>query len=244
MAYCTPTLFWQTRTARTLRPEDFEAGEVSAVVRTGGGDGVVQVTRAYPKDAWAAALRITLSGELGVARYVYALDGATWSAELTIPGSGAVPLPGLGAGRLEDSGLEVTFADGALNPSFVLNAVYSFSTTASPTIRLLLQEASDELDEAIGTDLALPLTGDIGAHLPGKTADIALYKALRARGYDPQASHNREIRQGYEDALRWAASIREKMVRLKAGESGAAVAGIRASSRPSSGWGAIRGRHG
>ena len=236
MSYCTPTHFWQTRLPKTVRPEDFEAGEVSAVSRVGSGDGTIAISRAFPKDAWAVSLTITTSGELGAAKYRYSLDGTAVSPIATIPTSGPVLLQGWGDGRLEDSGLEIAFADGVLNPSFVMGDVYSFVTVPSPAVRLLLAEAQAELDEVINNDRRLPLTR-WSASLPGKVADIAAWRVLKTRGYDPRSQHDQMIRLAYDDARAWGVEIREKLRELQADESGTPVAGIRASSFPPSGWG-------
>lgn len=240
--YCSPTRFWQTKMPSAVRPEDFEAGEVSPVVHLGTGTGSLVVVRAYPKDAWQVTLRITLQGELGQARFVFTLDGSAWSAEQLVPADGAWALFGFGPSRLADAGVGLRWGLGSASPSFLVGDIYSFGTTASPAILGAIQEVEDELDEVLSDDLVLPLL-NIGRSLPGKVGTIAAWRALsQVRGFDPGSPENKPFRMNYEDAQRWADDIREKRRKLRAQEGGAPINGIRMSSLYPSGWGTLRGR--
>ena len=172
MSYCTPTKFWQTKMPSAVRPEDFEPGEVSPVTHTGTGTGTMVVVRAYPKDAYTFSARITVQGELGAAKFVFTLDGTTWSYEQLVPADGAFAAFGFGALRLADVGIGLLFAAGT-PPSFRVSDTYSLTTTASPAILGHIQEVEDELDEVLSDDLVLPLLGDIGKSIPGKVGILA-----------------------------------------------------------------------
>jgi len=245
MAWCSPTRLWQAALAKTVRPEDFEAGEVSPLVKTGGGSGTAQLVRAFPKDAYAVRVRVVVQGELGTAKVVTSLDGQHWSYPRTLPTDGVLVIEGTGALRLEDTGLTLVFAGGSA-PSFVVDALWAFETTASPTITAKLQAAEDELAGLIACDLSLPLLPlaerqTIAQDLPEKVADIATWKLLVYKGFNPLADHNRAYVMAHDAALAWGRDVREKLRRLQVAEGGPPVAGIRASSLRASGWGTIRG---
>lgn len=92
-------------------------GTAGAVTKTGAGTGTLTVGRG---PIGAITVKITFAGELGVAKFVYSLDGGvTWSLEQLLPGSGIFPVP--------DTLTTLTFVNGA-PVSFVLNDQHVFNT--------------------------------------------------------------------------------------------------------------------
>jgi hypothetical protein len=67
---------------------------------------------------------ITASGQAAAATFSYSLDGAAFVAAGVVP-AGTYALPG---------GITLTFADGAVNPSFISGDRYLFTTPGSPIV--------------------------------------------------------------------------------------------------------------
>lgn len=98
-------------------------GTVGAVAHKGTGTGKVAVT-GKPNNAYSVVITVTEPGGLNEAAVTYSLnDGVTASEEMTIPLTGSYALP--------DTGLTLTFTEGAQKEgSFLETDSYSFAATA------------------------------------------------------------------------------------------------------------------
>jgi phage gp36-like protein len=71
------------------------------------------------------------------------------------------------------------------------------------------QQASELADSYIRGRYALPLSA-WGADVTFRTAQIAVYLTLKSRGYNPSAGADDNVRQGYEDSIRWFEGIQRQ----------------------------------
>ena len=62
-----------------------------------------------------------------------------------------------------------------------------------------LQSASDEIDMALRSKFVMPLMS-WGADIKQLCVDIAVWRLMRARGYNPESGADQTIRMAYEDA--------------------------------------------
>ncbi len=105
------------------------AGEVSKVEKTGDGGGGVTVDGS-PNNAFDVIVKITAQGGLNTAAFVVSIDGGySFTDETTVPVTGSYELAG--------TGLTLKFTEATQEDqkpsSFLVNDVYSFTTTA-PTM--------------------------------------------------------------------------------------------------------------
>ena len=79
-------------------------------------------------------------------------------------------------------------------------------TSATDDIDLALEAASDQISEAFPSSWVLPLT-QWSKSVTEKTCEIAAYKLLSVRGYNPAAGADPIVRLNYEDALKWVEMV-------------------------------------
>ena len=78
----------------------------------------------------------------------------------------------------------------------------AIANVASGDIDVALQAASDRISEAFPAQWKLPLT-QWSMSITEKTCEIAAYKLLSVRGYNPAAGADPIVRLNYEDAMKW-----------------------------------------
>lgn len=71
-----------------------------------------------------------------------------------------------------------------------------------PSIQAAIDAASSVADGYLGSRYTLPITGH-GQDLTRAVCNIAAYDLLSVRGYNPDPGGNDNIRQRYDDAIRW-----------------------------------------
>lgn len=110
-------------TIYAVRAATATPGVASAVVAVQTGDGVLAIT-GNPYDAYRVKVLITTSGEAAVAKFKYSLDGGTtYSNPITVP-SGS---PGTYA--IANTGITLTFTDGAAPASWVSGDYFTSACT-------------------------------------------------------------------------------------------------------------------
>ncbi len=125
-----PVFFMRLAAATTI-------GASGAVTKTpaGSGTGTLVVTVAVANDSYRVIVEIIKSGGVGVGEFRYSLDFTTNAEESSINNkgrtfSGALIIPAGGAFVIPDTGLTVTFADGAGPGFFDDGDTFRFDCTA------------------------------------------------------------------------------------------------------------------
>ena len=104
----------------------------------------------------------------------------------------------------------------SINPAALVGV-----TDAQKTAALI--QASRMFDEALPSMYKLPLLA-VGAHVVSKVCDMAIYRLLVGRGYNPEAGGDPGIRERFADALRWLVLVRDGKVTPDITDSGAGAA--------------------
>ena len=91
-----------------------------------------------------------------------------------------------------------------INPAAIANV-------ASADIDAALQAASDRISEAFPSNWKLPLT-QWSLSVTEKTCEIAAYKLLSVRGYNPAAGADPIVRLNYEDAMKWIEMVAKGLI--------------------------------
>lgn len=151
------------------------AGSIGSVTasRVGSSDGTLVVT-GTPNDRYEVIVEITRSGSVAGAgaAFRYSLDGGdTWSAEKALAASYV----------LENTGLTLTFTDGAANPTFEAGDRFVVETTA-PAMSLA------GLNDALTALLADPREWGF-VHVVG-AASAAVFAAVNAKLAEAEASQH------------------------------------------------------
>lgn len=102
--------------------------------------------------------------------------------------------------------------DASINPA-------ALASSTSPQKDAAIENASRMIDEALPSQYKLPLSR-VGGHVKSKCADIAVYRLLVGRGYNPEAGSDPGIRDRYNDAIKWLALVREGKVTPDITDSG------------------------
>lgn len=109
-------------TVYALRAPASVPGQIAPRLTSLTGTGSISVSGA-PLDEYDLRVQILQNGNRGTATFRYTLDGGdVWSPEIAVPTSGTYPVP--------DSGLSLTFSDGASGTSFASGDLYAFTCTA------------------------------------------------------------------------------------------------------------------
>jgi phage gp36-like protein len=78
-----------------------------------------------------------------------------------------------------------------------------------PDQQAACQQASDLADSYMRGRYQLPLLS-WGSDITYHTAQIAVYLVLKARGYNPSAGADDNVRLGYEDSIKWFEGIQRQ----------------------------------
>lgn len=184
--YATCADLWEESLSDQITPADFSPGLVSIPTLTGTSSGTITVSE-LPRDAYGIRLKITLAGQVGVARFVCSSDaGVTYLSTEFLTSENPIDIFD-SQGR--KTGLLVKFTNHAtINPSFILNDYWALTTTASPNIIQKLKTISEEIDSIIGHN-----NEDGRYHLPLKSwprslVDVCCHltarELLEKRGFD------------------------------------------------------------
>lgn len=91
-----------------------------------------------------------------------------------------------------------------------INAI-AFQDVPVPDQTAGCQQASELADSYLRGRYALPLVS-WGGDVTYRTAQIAVYLILSARGYNPSAGADSRVRQNYEDAIAWFEGVQRQAV--------------------------------
>ena len=184
--YATTSDLWQESLPDQVTPADFSPGTRTISVLTGTSTGTIVISE-LPKDDYAMRVKISLAGQVGVARFQCSSDaGVTYFPTEFLTSTDVSDIVD-SQGR--KTGLLIVFANHiADNPSFILNDYWSFTTTGPPDVKQKLITTSEDIDSVIGHNL------EHGRyHLPLKSwprsmveccCHIAARSLLERRGYD------------------------------------------------------------
>ena len=204
--YATPQDMWQLGLPpdTLFQDQDLEPGQWTTPIKTGTGLGTMQLNLdSNPRSDFSVIVRCVRGGELNVynvlnpgpvPQFVISLDnGFTFSQPLT-------PLDEpSGFLRYQKGGFSFEFQNGTTSPSFVVNDMWTFSTTGSPDILRFLSAASRFIDGKIKNTYATPLK-TWGDDLTIITCQIARWFLLQRRGMDKDRDY--EV-YNPKDAFKW-----------------------------------------
>ena len=88
---------------------------------------------------------------------------------------------------------------------------FALQDIAAPSLVAACQQASELADSYLRGRYALPLLA-WGGDITYRVAQIAVYMALAARGYDPSTGADETIRKNYEDAVKWFEGVQRQSV--------------------------------
>lgn len=184
--YATLSDLWSESLPDQITPADFSPGTRTIPVLTGTSTGTISVS-ALPRDDYSIRVRISLAGQVGVARFVCSSDaGVTYFPTEFLTSTDVSDILD-SQGR--KTGLLVTFANHVTNnPSFILNDYWSLATTGPPDIKLELKTESENIDSVIGHNnehgrYRLPLKSWPRSLVQACTHKVAR-TLLERRGYD------------------------------------------------------------
>ena len=145
---------------------------------------------------------IVAGGACGVATWRYSLDGgATFGATATTPAAGTkAPLYDLASGV--DLGLTVVF-----NGTFSANDRWDW--TAESIALKSLEWATGEMNSILGDRYRGGITTPYPDDLIGHETSLAVWRALKTRGFNPDNANDRVVITGKTDAETWAAEVAE-----------------------------------
>lgn len=217
--YVTPTELWRLARMGACSPSEFpDAGEISAVTKTGTGSGTMAAS-GYPIDAYTIRVLVSLAGELTstvvpappLPRVRISLDGGVkYGQPLVVPKGGVLVIP--------LTGITLTFVGGAA-PSFSLNDRWDFTTTESPEMVTAIEAASDEVDGYLKDTYSLPLLEPIPKDVKRHTASMARYHLMTNRGH----SDAEKFRAAYDDSMKWLLLVANGSIQPNIKESGGFV---------------------
>lgn len=205
--YATPSDVWNLQMPDTVKATDFTPGFIGPVTFTGTGSGSLILSEA-PCDAYDFRIKVTLGGELGTARARTSHNaGVDFSPEFVLLDDSPILLA---TARGYRAGMFATFSNGLAPPSFVLNNIWSFITTASPQILDKIISICDYVDSIIGNP-------DSGGryHLPliswprilaDVVAKIVRYELLSMRGFDFKG-RDKQYMQERDWAVNWLQDV-------------------------------------
>jgi phage gp36-like protein len=75
------------------------------------------------------------------------------------------------------------------------------------------QDATDEVSGSLGAVFELPLSA-WGRDVRRKTAEVAVFYGITARGYQPDEPSGKTLRMMFDDAQRWLERVREEELEL------------------------------
>lgn len=205
-------------------------GFFSSVAQTGAGAGTVTPSGS-PAGIYPVRVRVSTGGAPGAAAVEISLDdGDTYASPVAVPSGGTITVSETLSSLAP--GLVLTFAG-----VFALGDVYAFD--AASRVEMALDAASDWLDGYLARQFTLPLVS-WGADVSSAAAAHAALAILTARGYDPARGADVAIREGRDDAARWAELVARGAVIPTVTDSAEEEAGIAAdvcvSSRCPRGW--------
>lgn len=148
------------------------------VTKTGTGTGTLTVT-GNPNNAFDVIVKITGTGRLNTALFVYSIDGGySFTDDLTVPLTGiyAIPL----------TGLTITFAEGVTTPetSFVVSDAFNFSTTAPTMTNADVLAAIAKLQTFSATYEAVHVVGE---------SQAALWAAVSAQQQELASTYHKPL---------------------------------------------------
>lgn len=206
----------------------------SAVVATRVGTSLGTVTVAgLALDSYDVKVEVTKAGEPGAAEFKFTLDGVSYSAVLQVPSGGSYPVA--------NSGLTLTFAQGASSPSFDAGDVFSFATTAATMSATDLVAALDALTTDVRQWSFVHVVGTVSAAtavLVGQKLDDAASQHRFARALvEARDQSAAESAQAWVTALLadWA-SFAHTRVAVAAGAADIVSSITGRTSRRSSAW--------
>ncbi len=100
-----------------------------------------------------------------------------------------------------------------------------------------IDAASDEADSYFRSRYTLPLTGTIPEALKQAVCDIAAYRLMKRRGFDPDQDPS--VRQGFTDALGWLDDVGNSRITPTITDSSGSVTmpvAPRVTTSPKRGW--------
>lgn len=98
-----------------------------------------------------------------------------------------------------------------------LNGLTEADKTAS------IDAASAEADSYLRMRFALPLGDPLPEELVARVVDIATYRLLRRRGFNPDNPSDSLVVKGYDDAIAWLKMVAKGEVALEVVEEGTEV---------------------
>ena len=191
--YATPTDLWQVCLPfNTLFNEPgFSWGGWSSITKVGTGSGLMKISNeSKPLNNSAVVVSCAVGGEITgfnvfnaspPPEFKISLDGGvTYSPELGPSNDGCLQFP-VGGFKLE-------FKNGSTIPSFVVGDTFSFSTTPSPEVLAILEQASRIVDTYLKSTYQLPLT-EWGSDIVWCTCALARWEIIKRKGL----THNQDF---------------------------------------------------